>query len=277
MFVTVSSAPAQCWLWNTNTAEFLWKPAGDPPLPDAATSVKPTQNLHELPPGCKAVGVWGRHAVGLTWSTLRQPVEVLAICTCRERRSRTRSRSWFCPTPRTCASGICLSSWMASSKQRSLDLFTLLLLNHSEQMQMCFRQLMVMHQDRSSSPYAQVPVGSNLEDSDSLSRNSPRVRLPLSQLWSSLIPLSCRLATSSSNGNIVSTAPLSRRSPTHHAEALRKVTWQRSSFSLFVQRSTYDCGPTMPPTGCLGVTRWFKMKISAFICCYVYYRLVKPH
>lgn len=72
-----------------------------------------------------------RHTARLTWSTLRQAVEMLAICSCREMRSLTRSRRCFSSKPWSWASDICLSSWTASSKQRSLHLFTLLLFMQS--------------------------------------------------------------------------------------------------------------------------------------------------
>lgn len=71
-----------------------------------------------------------RHAGGLTWSTLRQAVELLTTCSCMEIRSRTRGRRWLSSKAWSSASGICLSSWIASSKQRSLHLFTLLLFRH---------------------------------------------------------------------------------------------------------------------------------------------------
>lgn len=68
-----------------------------------------------------------RESVELTWSTLRQAVEMLTISSCRDKRSLTRSRSCSSSKPRSCDSGICLSSWAASSKLRSVLLLTLLL------------------------------------------------------------------------------------------------------------------------------------------------------
>lgn len=97
-----------------------------------------------------------RHTVELTWSTLRQAVEMLTICSCIERRSLTRSRNWLSSKPRSCASETCLSSLTPSSKQRSLVLFTLLLFNHNQHIiqkrwQICLHILMVLHlKDRQS-------------------------------------------------------------------------------------------------------------------------------
>lgn len=73
------------------------------------------------------------HNVGLTWSTLRQALEMLTIFSCMEMRSLTRSRIWDSSKTPSWSSEMRLSSWRASSKHRSLHLFTLLLFvqNHS--------------------------------------------------------------------------------------------------------------------------------------------------
>lgn len=91
---------------------------------------------------------WDRNTVELTWSTLRQAVEMLTICSCMERRSLTRSRNWLSSKPRSCASETCLSSWTPSSKHRSLVLFTLLLLQHNShiiQKHICLHILMMLN------------------------------------------------------------------------------------------------------------------------------------
>lgn len=49
------------------------------------------------------------------------------ICSCVDMSSLTRSVRWSFSKPDSCASESCLSSWTASSKQRSLHLFTPLL------------------------------------------------------------------------------------------------------------------------------------------------------
>lgn len=167
-----------------------------------------------------------RRAVGLTWSTLRQAVEMLTVCSCMERRSRTRSRRWRSSNACRHASGTCLSSWLASSRQRSLHLFTGLLLGNAA-MIVPFTNTHITRSD--TVKHAEDTVA-NLCDADSLSIKSRRVRLTSALSVFSESQMLSRVIKSS-NDNIV---PLSFASwpvgPRKHTGST-PVCWSSASRS----------------------------------------------